>query len=67
MWRYPELKLLNPCNYFLKKFRHAMQSLFVTVIYRVSQIANKLAVGETLTQDERIVLDMQREWDKLRT
>lgn len=49
------------------EFRHAMQSLFVTVIYRVSQIANKLAVGETLTQDERIVLDMQREWDKLRT
>ncbi|MDP3973680.1 MAG: hypothetical protein Q8P92_02490 [Candidatus Daviesbacteria bacterium] len=46
-------------------FRHAMQSLFVTVIDRVSQIANKLETGNTITQEERVILDMQREWDRL--
>lgn len=48
------------------EFRHAMQSLFVTVIDRVSQIANKSLVGETISQEERVIVDIQREWDKLK-
>ncbi len=51
------------------EFRHAMQSLFVTVIDRVSRIANKFEageVGEAVTQEERVILDMQRQWDKLK-
>lgn len=48
------------------EFRHAMQSLFVTVIDRVSRIANKFELGEAVTQEERVILDMQREWDKLK-
>lgn len=47
-------------------FRHAMESLFATAIDRVSQIANKLITGENMTQEERIILDMQSEWDKIR-
>ncbi len=48
------------------EFRHAMETLFVTVIDRVSGIANKLETGGTPTQEERVILDMQREWDKLK-
>jgi hypothetical protein len=48
-------------------FRHAMESVFVTMIDRVSGIATKLEAGETITQEERIILDVQREWDKIRS
>lgn len=46
-------------------FRHAMESLFATTIDRVTNIARKLESGQTATPEERVILDMQGEWDKL--
>lgn len=46
-------------------FRHAMESLFATMIDRVTNIAIKLESGQTAMPEERVILDMQREWDKL--
>ena len=48
-------------------FRHAMESLFTTTIDRVTQIATKLETGGTAIPEERVILDMQREWDKIKT
>lgn len=47
-------------------FRHAMQSLFVTTIDRLSSIADKAVSGEPVATEEKVVLDIQREWNKLR-
>lgn len=46
-------------------FRHAMESLFATTIDRVTNIATKLESGQTATPEERVILDFQREWNKL--
>ncbi|MBI2596185.1 hypothetical protein HYW46_05640 [Candidatus Daviesbacteria bacterium] len=46
-------------------FRHAMESLFATTIDRVTNIARKLESGQTATPEERIILDMQTEWDNI--
>jgi len=48
------------------EFRHTMQSLFVTIIDRVSIIANKSKAGESLTAEDQTILDIQNEWDKIR-
>jgi hypothetical protein len=47
-------------------FRHAMESLFATTIDRVTDIARNVVSGQTPTSEERIILDMQGEWDKLK-
>lgn len=46
-------------------FRHAMESLFAAMIERTSQIARKLAAGQEITQEEKVILDMRNQWDKL--
>ncbi len=46
-------------------FRHAMESLFATTIDRVTNIARKLESGQIATPEERVILDMQREWDNI--
>ncbi len=47
-------------------FRHAMESVFVTMIDRVSQIAGKLNDGGSLTEQEQAILSIQSDWDTLR-
>lgn len=46
-------------------WRHTTESLFATIIDRVSQIATKLESGQEATPEERVILDMRNEWDKL--
>ncbi|MBI2442999.1 MAG: hypothetical protein HYV40_03790 [Candidatus Levybacteria bacterium] len=46
-------------------FRHAMESLFATTIDRVTTIARRLESGQTATPEERVILDMQGDWEKL--
>jgi len=46
-------------------FRHAMESLFAATIDRVTNIAIKLDSGQATTSEERVILDMQREWDSI--
>jgi len=47
-------------------FRHAMESLFVTMNERITQIATKLKSGRIATQEDEIILDIQNQWDKLK-
>ncbi len=47
------------------EFMHAMQSLFVSMLERVSSIANKLQSGQSVTEEERAILDIQAQWDIL--
>lgn len=46
-------------------WRHTTESLFATMIDRVSQIATKLESGQSAIPEERVILDMRNEWDKL--
>lgn len=47
-------------------FRHAMESLFATTIDNISETARNLEAGRAATPEEKVLLDMQAEWDKLR-
>lgn len=48
------------------EFRHAMESLFVTVIDRVGEVGRKLEAREPLDLTDRIALDIQGQWNLLR-
>ncbi len=47
-------------------FRHAMESLFVTMNDRITQIATKLNSDGTATQEDEIILDIEKQWNKLK-
>ncbi len=48
-------------------FRHIMESLFAKIMDRQAAITDKLIGGEGLSKEDKVVLDVRKSWDALRT
>jgi len=44
----------------------AMEGVFTTTIGKVLEVANKGSFGDELTQEERVLLDISNQWERLR-
>lgn len=47
-------------------FRHTMESLFAATIDRVTTIATKQATGQSITQEDTILIDIRQQWEQIR-
>lgn len=48
------------------EFRHAMQSIFTTTIEKFADISGRALEGEPLSGEERVLLDIRKQWESLR-
>lgn len=48
------------------KFHDAMESTLMKIIDKTTQIANKFEKGQTLTAEEKVILDIQAQWEILK-
>lgn len=48
------------------EFRHAMQAIFTTTIEKFADISGRALLGEQLTSEERVLLDIRNQWENLR-
>lgn len=48
-------------------FRHTMESLFATTNQKLHEMITKLTSGESLSQEEEVIADIQRSWEQLQT